>query len=378
MVLMNLGSVVHDARVIKEATSLASQGHEVRLVAMRHEGDRAENMVRNFGLSLFPLQTRNWPRNPAVWLLKYFEFNAKALMRMIDFRADAYHAHDLDTLIPAWLAARFTGAFLVYDAHELYADRPVEVPWLWRALERFLIHRADRVIAANEDRAEIMMQRHGLRVLPTVLMNCPVRSAPGQVVGRTLRDDLPPHLRKSRILLYQGGLSPNRCLESLIQSVPHLDPEVALVFLGSPNAFKDQILSRLVRELGIENRVAFLKAVDSRDLVDYISTADLGVVIYKNSCLNNYLCAPNKLFDYAMAGLPSLGCDFPPIRRVADRFGTTALFNPEDPASIASAAHSLLRHPRAYVAAKEATRALSLAYSWEQEEEKLAMMYRSL
>jgi glycosyltransferase involved in cell wall biosynthesis len=151
-----------------------------------------------------------------------------------------------------------------------------------------------------------------------------------------------------------------------------------LVFVGSPSSFSKDVLKKLVSMHGLERRVFFQPAVDSMKLVHYIASADIGVVIYKNSCRNNYLCAPNKLFEYCMAGLPSIGCDFPPVRRVAEKYGVTMLFDPEDPASIAAAANSFIKNEVGYIAAKTATATVAAECTWECEESKLIELYNSL
>lgn len=375
MVLLNLGSIKHDNRVLKEASSLAKAGHRVRLVAIQHSGEDFGKMMDDFELRLFKLWSRRLPKNIVVWLLKYMEYNIKAFIRLVYFRADVYHAHDLNTLIPAWLAARLMGAKVVYDSHELYTERPVEIPWLWRRVESFLITRVDKVIAANDDRAEVMLNEYGARELPTVIMNCPtspLESANGTI---TLREVLPVDARTKRIVLYQGGLSPNRCLEELTISAKLFNESAILVFVGNSTWFSESVLKELVIQHRLVGRVYFLPAVDSRHLVHFISSADIGVVIYKNTCRNNYLCAPNKLFDYCMASLPIIGCDFPPIRRIAVKYGTTTLFDPEDPKSIAAAVNSLIENDTALASAKVATAVVASEFNWEHEEKKLTEIY---
>lgn len=375
MILLNLGSVKHDSRVLKEASSLAKAGHRVCLVAMRHPGEDFGNNMDGFELRLFQLWTRRLPRNLITLILKYVEYNIKVFIRLASFRAHVYHAHDLNTLIPAWLMARIMGSKVVYDAHELYTERPVQAQWFWRRVEQYLITRVNTVIAANDDRAEVMLNEYGARVLPSVIMNCPT-SALGSVKGRVaLREALPFEVRTKRIVLYQGGLSPNRCLEELTISVKYFNEYAILVFVGNPSIFSESVLKGLVAQHHLAGRVYFLPAVDSRQLVHFISSADIGVVIYKNSCRNNYLCAPNKLFDYCMAGLPSIGCDFPPIRRIAEKYGTTILFDPENPKSIAAAVNSFIENDTILSSAKAATAIAASEFNWEHEERKLAEIY---
>jgi glycosyltransferase involved in cell wall biosynthesis len=378
MVLMNLESVIHDSRVRKEARSLARAGHNVRLVAMTHPGESLGKRIDGFETSLFRLWSRCLPKNTLIRLMKYIEFNIKAFTRMAIFRADVYHAHDLDTLLPAWFAARLMGARVVYDSHELYTERPIAMPGFWRFLERILIARVDAVIGANDDRAEVMFREYGARTLPTVIMNCPSGSSVSEAGMNTLREELPPTVRGKHIILYQGALSSNRCLESLVASAKYFDESAILVLMGNFSTFCEDVLKKIVAEHSLQKRVFFRNPVDSRFLVHYISSADIGVIIYKNSCRNNYLCAPNKMFEYCMAGLPNIGCNFPPIRRIAEKYGVTLLFDPEDLMSIANAANAILRNAALFEAAKAATAAVAADFTWEHEETKLINLYEAL
>jgi glycosyltransferase involved in cell wall biosynthesis len=52
------------------------------------------------------------------------------------------------------------------------------------------------------------------------------------------------------------------------------------------------------------DNIFFHEAVDPDVLVDYTSSADVGILLYENTCLNHYFCLPNKIFEYTMAGLP--------------------------------------------------------------------------
>ena len=63
-------------------------------------------------------------------------------------------------------------------------------------------------------------------------------------------------------------------------------------------------------------RVHFHRAVAQQDLPGFTVAADAGVVPYQATCLNNYFCTPNKLFEFIAAGIPVLGSDLPEIRKL--------------------------------------------------------------
>jgi glycosyltransferase involved in cell wall biosynthesis len=376
MVILNTTPLVLDSRVRKEAEALTVAGHAVRLVGLRQRGERLRDDLGGFEVVAFELWSRRLPRTPLLWPVKYAEFLVKSLAALLRSHAEVYHAHDLDALIPAWIAGALTRGRVVYDSHELFTERPIEMRAVWRAIERFLIRRVDAVIAASEERAAIMHGEYGARDLPAVIANCPNRV--GRLAESTVRDRLPLERRGARIVLYQGGLSPGRCLEALVLAAEHFDRSAVLVFVGAASAFSESVLQSLVEAQGLRDRVFFVSPVDASEVVPFIATADLGVVIYQNTCRNNYYCAPNKLYDYCMAGLPIVGSDFPPLRRLVQRHGIGGLFDPEHPEAIAAAVNRLLGDGDAYARAVVGSRAVAARCSWEEESRKLVGLYDHL
>ena len=93
----------------------------------------------------------------------------------------------------------------------------------------------------------------------------------------------------------------------------------------------------LAASLGIDERVFFLPPVEMDEVLDGAAGADCGVVMLRNICKNFYFFFPNKLFEYALAGLPIAVSDFPDAAAFvrSERCGVT--FDPDSPESIASA-----------------------------------------
>jgi glycosyltransferase involved in cell wall biosynthesis len=177
------------------------------------------------------------------------------------------------------------------------------------------------------------------------------------------------------VVLYQGGLAPGRCLESLATAARLFEANTVLVLVGAASVYSDTVLRPLVERQDLLERVLFLPPVDASEVVSFISTATLGVVTYQNSCRNNYYCAPNKLFDYCMAGVPVVGCDFPPVRRLVREYGLGDLFDPERPDTIADAVNRLLADPAALARAVAGCGRVAARFYWEAEAVKLHALY---
>ena len=51
------------------------------------------------------------------------------------------------------------------------------------------------------------------------------------------------------------------------------------------------------------------------------ASADVGLCMIEAVSLSDYLCLPNKLFEYAFAGLPVIASKFPDIAKVVEGYG---------------------------------------------------------
>ena len=290
---------------------------------------------------------------------------------------DIFHANDLDTLAVAVLLARRHRKPLLYDAQELYTGMHTLPAWYrgWLGLqERILIHRADRVTVVNDAIAEVMEKIYGRKV-DSVILNCPpFEPAPSGEMGDTIREAL-GFGGEAKVMLYSGGLTPDRGIESTLLALKHL-PEWRLIILGE-GPLKHELLA-LARRAGLSDRVSYVDFVPHSEVPRFISSADVGVIPYHNVGINHYLCSPSKLFHYMMAELPIACSDFPFLRRVVAEHQVGATFDPSDPQSIARAVREIADDARVYSEIKARLKLVKRRYSWEEEEKRLMAVYRSL
>ena len=373
-----------DARVKREARTLAAR-YDVRVLYLCGREDDVAREYRDGDVTVQSIQvtTRYLPRSPVFWLIKYLEFIVRCAIATARSGADVYHAHDLPMMIPARLAALVRSRPIVYDSHELFADMEQHSPArakAWRAIDRWAVRAAARVIAVNRSRADVMMEELGSPE-PVIIPNLPLpRTGPDLDPAasplrafareRTGRDD-------ATILLYQGMLGPGRALDRVVRAMALSESGAIFVVLGFHNDYVDELLA-LARELGIEERVHYHPGVDSDQLPAITVGADAGLVIYAKTPRNNYLCAPNKLFDYCMAGIPIVGCDFPEVRRVADEYPIGELFDVDSPESIAGAIDRLLGDPAKLEEAQRATRVVREKYHWGVAQAALEGLYEQI
>ncbi len=161
-----------DGRVMREAHSLQSDGHEVTILEWaRQEPEAPQNEVVD-GVSVmrvFDAPDRSMTRRMIRWWKRGTHAACNWASDQAQGAVDVVHAHDLDTLpIAARLRRRGVARHVVFDAHERYGHMiRVEAGWLAsaaaEALERRLLGHVDLVITCSDDFARHYRKR-GKRV----------------------------------------------------------------------------------------------------------------------------------------------------------------------------------------------------------------------
>ena len=261
------------------------------------------------------------------------------------------------------VAARLTGAHVVYDAHELWPDRngrPEARPWLLAA-EALFVRAADEVVTASPGYAEVLAHRYRIP-RPRVVRNIPA----GAPVPGPPRDGGPT-------LVYAGGLIGGRGLEEAIAALALL-PGVRLRLIGPGTEARRAALRALAEAAGAGDRLELLGPVPHDRLVAALAGADAGLCLIQPVCRSYELTLPNKLFEYAAAGLPVLATDLPVIGRVVREHGLGELAAPGSAVAVAEAARRLLA-PERNLAARRAAEAFAREHTWERERGVLAEAY---
>ncbi len=182
---------------------------------------------------------------------------------------------------------------------------------------------------------------------------------------------------RDRIVLYQGWMSPERGIDCLVRAARHFPAHIRLVLIGY--GANETALRQLSAEQGTnDGRVIFFGRVASEDLAPLTRSADLGLIPYYGIDLNNYYSSPNKLFEYAIAGLPFLSNDLPFLRSIIDQYGFGVAADLSRPEAAAAAILSIVEDTIKLHALKDMAEKAGEALNWENEGKKLVALYEQL
>ncbi|MEW5987751.1 MAG: glycosyltransferase family 4 protein [Chloroflexota bacterium] len=376
MIVFN--TFTHDARVQKEAKTLVTAGHQVLVLAVSGRGLPRQEVVDGVEVQRVSLSSRRWFRSTLTQGIKYLEYSGRTLRAALAWRADVYHAHNANTLLIAYLAARLRRARLVYDAHELETGRnwgssnvPPPLRRLWALPERLVIGRADAVMTVCDSIADELARLYRIP-RPFVVRNVPEYQ--GRPVANALRQPL-GMAQDIPLIMYQGTVTANRGLEQVIEAMAQLE-RGALVILGDGPLLEP--LRQQVEERGLAGRVFLPGRVPLAELPGYTAAADVGLALIQNACLSYYYCLPNKLFEYIQAGVPVLASNFPEMARVVQTHEVGEVVDPADRAAIATALNHLLNDPAYYGRLRQNALTAASHFTWTQEGEGLLGIYQDL
>ncbi|WP_241198064.1 glycosyltransferase family 4 protein [Pseudomonas oleovorans] len=373
----------NDARVLKEAQTLQAAGYAVVVHAIHVPGKTAQQEVLEGGIDVRRVPLRPFGKGGVqpssgtkrislvLQVLSRLWGHMVMLRRLIGAHAGAIHAHDVNTLPTAWLAAKITGARLVYDAHEISTSREgyVGLSKLVSAVESSLMPKAAGTITTTDARAKFFARAYHVS-RPLVLQNRPRHQA--HVSSQRIRDEL-DLTQPWPIILYQGGLQSGRGLECLLRVVPQV-PSAYFVYIGGGRL--QEHLHNICDELDLRNRVFFIPTVRLAELPSYTASADIGVQPIENTCLNHYTTDSNKLFEYVQAGLPVVASDLPEIRRIVRQHDLGLLVPAGDSDALADALRRMVSDAGLRQHHAQRARAAAAALSWEVQEHLLVDLYR--
>lgn len=362
------------SRMLKEADSLTQSGLVDQVfIAALHASDVAEN--QDYGdrihVKRFALTTRGWGKNSIAQGIKYIEFCFRVLLHYRKLNIKMVNVHSV-ALLPLGLALKiFYSARLIYDAHELETEVNGS-HGIRKALSKFLegrlIRYVDMTIVVGENIADWYANEYGMP-RPVVVMNAPRFQIPQ--ASNIFRDKF--GIRQDQVIfIYQGGIAKGRGVPLLLDAFnARTNDKAVIVFMGY-GEMRDAI-----KAAAQDNPIVFYhQAVPTDQVLKHTAAADVGIHMIHNTCLNHFYCMPNKLFEYAMAGLAVI---VSPMKEMADfvrRYNCGYVLEAMTPAELNNLIDEILTQDLTVL--KQNAMLAAQGHSWEHQEQKMLSAYRNM
>jgi glycosyltransferase involved in cell wall biosynthesis len=281
------------------------------------------------------------------------------------------HCHDLDTYMPAFVAARLLGAPLLFDAHEVYAEMqrdrlPTPLVGALSALDRWGARRAHGFITVGEATRD---HYESCRADVAVVANWSAAVADDPVARQTVRRELgiPDD---AFVVGHLGGLTRARDLGPLVGAIDR-DPELYALVAGAG----DQA-AELEARAAAQPRLKFIGF--TREPARYYHAIDVLYYLFRDGFAYSRFSSANSLglsFAYAKPLVTGAMGDTGRIAGAVIPELILERHSPDDLLRVLSAA----RIPSQYLEFRRRLRhAAAAKYSWNAAAEELASVYRRL
>lgn len=398
-----------DVRVRQEAYKLTEAGYRVTIIAQFSRKGQPVREVMNgvtiYRIPLIELFSKTFKRpkkgsrfaKPRLYLFKassivgyfleytYFTLACLLMSFIIAFREgfDVIHLHNPpNTPFLVGLFYRLLGKKFVFDHHdlspELYLSRyRIKGGIIYRILlleEMLCLRTANMVIATNESYKEIDVKR-GAKSPSSIFV---VRNGPDlrDKIFQAVPPDEELKAMERKILVYIGVMGPQDGVDYLVRAIDlllhtHQREDFYCLVIGSGDEVGN--LQSLATELNVDSHLRFTGFIPKKDLIRYLSTADICLDPNPSNPLNDYSTWV-KVLEYMAFGKPIVSFDLKETRFSAQEAAIYADVNNED--DFARKIIHLMDHPEERQRRGEfGSRRMREALAWQHVSGKLVEGY---
>jgi glycosyltransferase involved in cell wall biosynthesis len=313
--------ILSDSRILKEIESL-SLLPLVSLFAVGIKTDNSKVVVNGgyFICKFVKIHSRILSKLPKA--IRYFfeiiEFTLKIVLYGISIKPGIVHCHDTFALPSGVILKLLTNCKVVYDAHELESSKNSQNIFLSKStllIERICWSKIDLFISVSNSIIDWYMSKFGFKNSVLVL-NSPLYDKDfifEKKYNNYLRDYFNIPIGQ-KLYIYLGVLGYGRGIDIYLNTFVNFKSDNHLIFLGSGD------MDCEIKNYSLKYPNIHLHPPVSHNLVvPIVASADFGLCLIENVSLSDYYCLPNKLFEYAFAGISVIGSNFPEISDVIDK-----------------------------------------------------------
>ena len=367
MALIRTNLVDRDPWLEKEIDTLQRGGYAVTLIAWdreRRPPPKAPLAVSGYEEKLLRLKAP-WGMGVLLVLPIWWSF---VFFCVLITRCDIVQAIDLDSIMPAEMAARLKGKPVIYQIYDIYVDRraaPKAIRSIAIFFEKLFMRCATAVQLANETQAK---EVNGVPNKNVVAVYNP---APDYLKGKN-----PPAHEKFTIL-YAGVLYRSRGLniDKVFQAIKDMDG-VKLVIAGYGDM--EEEIKGWVKDA--DGKAEFLGRLTYQQVLEQTIASDLLFGLYTISTPTvKYAASANKLMEAMMAKKPILVTKDTAMADLVKQEDFGIAVDPENVSEIRQAILALKNDPALYRRyAENARRAYERTYNRDVMEERLLGLYAKI
>ncbi|HOM05787.1 MAG TPA: glycosyltransferase [Candidatus Kapabacteria bacterium] len=257
-----------------------------------------------------------------------------------------FWACDLYSLGAVYKIARKSD-YVIYDSREIYSalanlsKSPIKQKIL-TFLEKKWVNIVNHFVVSGELDAEYLKEYFKTQKMFTTIYNVPPYK---EYVETNIIKERYPFLKDYVILLYQGAVHYGRGISPVLDFIAS-SKKYAFVVLGNGIFLNEAKI--IAQNKGILDRVVFAGNIPYEDLHQWTCSADIGMNLIEPISLSYKFALPNKLFEYAMAGLPQVVSSLPALEKIINQYHIGVIVNDFTPNSILNAIEKIIDNYKYY------------------------------
>ena len=229
-------------------------------------------------------------------------------------------ASDLYSLFPVYLGKKKNK--VIYDSREIFTELAAHhnskiKKYIIKIIEDLCLKKVSTILtSANSDTSFIKKKyNHYPNIKYYTIFNFPKMISINQK-SNYLRSKY--NISKTDIILiYQGVLQKGRGIQQMISIVANTENTVGVIVGDGEEEYN---YKKYVQNNSLNNKIYFIDSVPYLKLLQITCSADIGLALIRQIGVSYKYALPNKLFEYAICGIPCLSSNLPNMKIFIDKY----------------------------------------------------------
>ena len=316
------GHPLFDGRCINMMNQLLNKNYIVHVVGVSSELDTISYKGATIEFIDASMLINKWTK-----YLKYFNFVKKMITIQ---KPDVIIASDLYSMIPSAQTKSQHNAKIIYDSRELYTqlgglkNKPlIQKVWTW--YEKKYILKTDYVVANAEIDRDYLCKVYNhpnIQIMKNLPSECFLKNENINLKEQLCLDE------EAQIFLYQGKFHEGRGIRFSIKCISKIKKAVLILIGDGP--MKPLYIQAAEKE-NMHDRLIMMDAVPYENLAVFARQAFIGLSIIQPISKSYEHALPNKLFEYAVSGLPMICSNLKAMAEMVEQYkhGIAIQYNSE-------------------------------------------------
>jgi len=261
-------------------------------------------------------------------------------------------------------------------------DSPLMV-YFFNYIEKKGWEMSTKIVVVSEEMKRILLERIPDKTFMNKIFVVPdgvnAEMFNPNIDGSKVRNKL--NLDNCPVCIYHGDVKYFDGVDILIRAFKKVTEEIPnakLLILGGKGPYFNKNIIPLIKKLDVEQSIILIDWVDHKEVPEYISASDIGVMSLRDS-LNNNTFYSFKLFEYWGMGKPVVVTNLKTISTIVKNKVNGMLVQPEDVDGFSNALIYLLSNPEeAKMMGSKGRELVETEFNWDSLMEKEAKLYEAI